>query len=371
MTFRRFLCSALLLLALLAAAVAPAIAAPPADRLAVLRRGVNITNWFRYPPSLAPAALRGYMGDPAIADLSRAGFTFVRLAVQPEILLAASGDANQQMIALVLEAVQRLEQGGLGVIVEVHPITWHLDTSAADRASLLTVWSALGTALAPLDPHLTFPEIVNEPVFQKNPADWESLQISALATIRAALPQSTVVLTGNQWGGIDGLLRLHPVADPNVIYSFHFYEPTVLTTLGAYQPGLDAAALAALPFPVLNAQACQDIPATEPTRSAIRAYCGQRLNAARVARRISEAAAWGRLNNAVVLAGEFGARDKLNPSARLAWLAAATSGFEARGIGWALWGYEDSFGLAVPRPPGEEPALNEDVLDALMPRPGP
>ena len=116
---------------------------------------------------------------------------------------------------------------------------------------------------------------------------------------------------------------------------------------------------------------CAAIPATDPTRSAIRSYCGQRPNAARVAKRIAEAAAWGRLNNAVVLAGEFGARDKLNPQARLAWLAAARSGFEAQGIGWALWGYEDSFGLAVPRPPGNEPALNQDVLDALMPKPGP
>ena len=35
-----------------------ASAAPAPDRMAVLRRGVNITNWFRFPPSLEPAALR-------------------------------------------------------------------------------------------------------------------------------------------------------------------------------------------------------------------------------------------------------------------------------------------------------------------------
>ena len=56
-----------------------------------------------------------------------------------------------------------------------------------------------------------------------------------------------MVLTGSNWGGIDGLSALHPVTDPpvtdpNVIYSFHFYEPSELTALAAYRPNLDRAA---------------------------------------------------------------------------------------------------------------------------------
>ena len=43
--------------------------------------------------------------------------------------------------------------------------------------------------------------------------------------------------------------RSAPDPDPNVVYSFHLYEPAELTALAAYRPGLDSAALARLPFP--------------------------------------------------------------------------------------------------------------------------
>src|SRR6201747_3019044 len=83
---------------------ASAEAAPPADRLAVLRQGVNLTNWFRYPASLDPAAIGGYLPDAAIGDLRRAGFSFVRLAVQPELLM--SGARLQPLrLRLLLDAI--------------------------------------------------------------------------------------------------------------------------------------------------------------------------------------------------------------------------------------------------------------------------
>ena len=48
------------------------------------------------------------------------------------------------------------------------------------------------------------------------------------------------MLTGADWGSVAGLLSFPPESDPNVIYSFHLYEPAELTALGAYRPGLDA-----------------------------------------------------------------------------------------------------------------------------------
>ncbi len=65
----------------------------------------------------------------------------------------------------------------------------------------------------------------------------------------AALPDDTIVLTGQDWGSIAGLLALTPNPDGNVVYSFHFYDPAELTSLAAYRPGLDRDALARLPFP--------------------------------------------------------------------------------------------------------------------------
>src|SRR5271168_3614986 len=101
------------------ASTPPGRAAPPPERLAVLARGVNLTNWFRFPARADDAGLRSYLDDAAIAALRRAGFTFVRLAVQPELL-----EAGPARLRVLVEAIGRLERAGLAVVVEPHPSTW-------------------------------------------------------------------------------------------------------------------------------------------------------------------------------------------------------------------------------------------------------
>jgi endoglucanase len=349
-----------LLLAMLALFLGgTALAEPAAERLAVLRRGVNLTNWFRYPARADPADIAGYLGDAAIADLARAGFGFVRLPVQPEFIAA-----DPARLALLGQAIARLQRHGLAVVVVAHPASWRLESSAPDRARLLAFWRAVGPLLAGFDPRLTFPEVLNEPVFPGDPAGWAALQASALAVIRASLPAHTVILTGQDWGSIAGLLALAPVADGNVIYSVHFYDPAELTSLAAYRPGLDTAALARLGFP-MDAAGCATTTADAPTRELISFVCAQHWDAARVRARFAEVAAWARRTHSAVLLGEFGASARLNAPARLAWIGAVRDAAEQHGIGWALWGYDDAMGFGVPRPPGPRPSLDGGMLRAL------
>ncbi len=332
---------------------APAFSRPSDTRLAVLARGVNITNWFRYPASTAPGRLDAYLSDAAIAGLRTAGFTFVRLALDPA--LAASPSLPR--------AVSRLRNAGLGVVVVLFPTHWSLERSAANQAALRATWAALALMLRAIDRVHIFPEILNEPVFVQNQSGWTALQTDLLAGIRAAWPEATVVLTGAAWGGIDGLLALQPPSDPNVIFSLHFYEPAVLTALGAFEPTLDHKALAALPFPALPA--C-NVPGTTPRTQAVAAYyCAQGWNPAMITRRIALAGAWARRHNAAILVGEFGASAVLNTPARLAWLAAVRAAFDAQKFGWALWGLEDIMGFNLPRPPPAYPMLDAGVLRAL------
>jgi hypothetical protein len=252
-------------------------------------------------------------------------------------------------------------------MLEAHPTTWHLEQSAADRERLLAFWRRVAPALRPLDPRLTFPEILNEPVFAESPQAWAALQDTALATVRTALPDATVVLTGAGWGSVDGLTALRPVADPDVIYSFHFYEPQELTALAAYRPGLDRTALARVPFPTdaAGCRAAADSTADAATRGVIDFVCAMHWDAARVGARVEQAAAWGRAHQAAVLLGEFGASRALNAPARLAWLAAVRLACQKRGIGWALWGYDDVMGFGIdPRTPARA-TMDRATLAAL------
>jgi endoglucanase len=355
-------------LGLLLVCALPAAARPPDHQVALLRRGVNITGWFRFPASLAPDALAGWMTDAAMADLRRAGFTFVRLALDPALLDAP------RVRETAVTAIVRLQKQGLAVIVSPHPNGWHLETDAADRGRLKAFWRAMGLALRRCDPLLTIPEILNEPVFPGDPTGWAGLQHAILSDIRAALPASTVVLTGQDWGSIAGLLAVNPEADPNVVYSFHFYDPAELTALAAYKPDLERAALARLPFPVDSLADCLSTARWTShlaTADMIRFYCVSKWDRDAIVQRVTAARSWARDHDAVLIAGEFGATNALNDAARLGWLSTARRAFEAAEIGWALWGYDDIMGFALQRPPQGRPLLNKNVLGALGLRPRP
>jgi len=343
--------------------LAPYDAARAAEAVpVVLARGINITGWFRFPASRQPAALATYMSDPALADLRAAGFDFVRLAVDPAVVTSAADRL------LLIEAIRRIQRHGLAVVISPHPQGWHLETEQADRDRLRDFWRDLAPALQPLDPARTVPEVLNEPVFPSDSTGWAALQHQTLAELRRILPRHTIVLTGQDWGSIKGLLALQPEDDPAVLYSFHLYDPAELTSLAAYRPGLDRAAIARLPFPVADRAQCDataDTAFDPATRDLMRYYCASNWDLDHLTAIIDQAADWGRRHHVRLLAGEFGATAALNAPARLAWLLAVRESLQARGIGWALWGYDDIMGLAIPRPPSPRPQLAHDVLAAL------
>jgi endoglucanase len=329
--------------------------APPAN----LTRGINLTNWFRFPPSRDPGALAGYLGNGALADMRDAGFDFVRLAVDPALVSTAPGRA------VLLGAMRRVQRQGFAVVVSPHPRDWRLE---ADASPLLAFWRSLAPELRALEQTRTVPEILNEPVFPGDPAGWRAVQHAVLRDIRLALPAATVVLTGQDWGSINGLLALTPEDDRNVLYSFHLYDPPELTSLAAYRPGLDRAALANLPFPVDDPSRCAAIAASarDPaTAGVMRYYCAFGWDSGRIGASLDRAAAWAQQHHVTLLAGEFGAAVSLNPAARLAWLRTVRDGLETRHIGWALWGYDDVMGFAIQPPPGPRPRLDPAVLSAL------
>lgn len=342
----------------LLAAIVPAGAAVPAARLAVLARGINITGWFRFAAGRSPDALAAYMSDTALRGLRQAGFSFVRLPFDP-----AFGARRNVLIG----QVRRIEHAGLAVVLVPAPVHWRLESRPEDRAALVALWSALAPALRGLPAALTFPEVLNEPVFPRAPPRWQVLQTRVFAIIRAALPHSTVILTGPDWSSIAGLQAAVPPADPDVVYDVHFYDPAELTSLAAYRRGLDRAALARLPFPMADPKHCRQVAhsADAATAALIGFVCAQHWDAARIGRQFSAVAAWRRRTGVSVVLGEFGASARLNRRARLAWIATVRRAAEHERLGWALWGYDDIMGFDLPRPPPIRPALDPELLQAL------
>lgn len=82
------------------------------------------------------------------------------------------------------------------------------------------------------------------------------------------------------------------------------------------------------------------------SRDSAKAYCQSGWGADKLETRIRTMAQWSRQHNLPVWMGEFGVYcDFTDADSRTRWLRDARSLAEKYGIGWAIWGYDDCFGL--------------------------
>ena len=360
---------ALLAVVLALCVAAPASADAPSSRLPVLARGLNLAHWLRFPPSADDAALENYLDDADLASIRRAGFTYVRLAVGVEVVMQGRHIAPDKL-AVIVRVIRRLQKAGLAVMTDPYPQgggNWQLDKNPEAQQILLGYWRDLAPALKRLPVGLTFPELVNEPM--SDPAAWTDLQARLLRVIRTALPDNTIVLTGTGWSSIDGLLKVQPVADRNVIYSFHTYEPSLLTLLGFWDKQIDKNDLAAhIPFPT-SPQACHAAAAAarqDHDRGVIQYWCSHPQNETTLESDLRRATDWGHAHQVTVMITEIGAVGILNRPARDAYFSAMHQAATNLRLPWALWALDDQMGFDRPvgRPAGSfrYPA---DVVAAL------
>lgn len=326
--------------------------APPA--LARLARGVNLSNWLQHGP---PAEAARYAPDAGDWRRIRAlGLTHVRLPVNPSAL------PDDAALAALRAAIQAAHAEDLLVVLAVQlppEAKAQLGASGEARDALAAQWRRIAGALRDLPPtHLAF-EPLNEPELA-DAASSRELQAVLVAVLRVAVPFHTMVVSGHRYSGVDELAALRPLADANVVYGFHFYEPHNFTHQGANWGDLKWAMLSNFPYPS-SPEAVAPLLAAAPdaARDLLRWHGEERWNRERIRARLATAAQWAREHRVPVWCSEFGVL-KIHAGAaeRAAWLADVRTALEDDGIPWTHWDYAGPFGI-VDGPGG---ARTEDTV---------
>jgi endoglucanase len=315
------------------------------------------------------------------------GFDSVKVLVNPEPLIGGDRlDPSKQWY--LEEMIHRVADTGLPVVVCLHP-EWNFKTrilsSEPDFQRFLGFLETTARFLASRwNPRQLALQVLTEPA--GNVRDWNELLPPLWRAARRAMPDHTLILAGDQVGNIDGLIHTQPVADENVLYSFTFYEPLLLTQQGAewLAPGWWSH-LAAVPYPVSPAILDQHlpallerIPASPPdwrpaVKQSLTDYGAAAWDRSRIEERVRKLAAWnqshgGRLN---IWCAEFGCYQRtIEPAARLRYLRDVRECFERHGIGWAYWSYNETFTTMtpprVPFGPASSQLPDRLLLDALF-----
>ena len=338
-----------------------------------LKRGINASEWFAQSASdYSAARTNRYTDAQDIALMARLGFDNVRLSIDAAPLeqrpLGKDG-LNADFAGRLDRAVDKMLGDGLAVEIDLHPedsYKQQLRTSdnAVDRLTML--WRKLAAHYATRDPERVFFEILNEP--EVNDAyRWAGIQARVAAAIREAAPKNTIIATGPNYSDIADLLRMQPLADGNVIYNFHFYDPHEFTHQGAGWGAAWWSYTHGIPYPATEssmAELVKEVP-DAANRFALENYWLDHWDGHRIRLLIDEAAAWGRANGVPLICNEFGAyREHTDEQSRMNWIRDVRTALEADAIGWAMWDYRGGFGV-VWKEDGQAAKVDEKVVEAL------
>lgn len=337
-----------------------------------LRHGINASEWFAQSNDYSAARLSRYSDAADIALMAKLGFDHVRISIDADALEHGPHNAeglNAEFVAELDKTVDAVLADGMAVEIDLHPgsqFKQQLRAGDEGASRMVALWRSLAAHYANRDPERTFFEVLNEPEVQDR-YRWKGILERTAAAIRAVAPRHTIIAAGANWSDIPDLVSMQPLADGNVIYNFHFYEPHEFTHQGAgwgewwwrYTHGIT--------YPADESQMSAILPQAPDavSRYALKQYWLDHWDAHRMQLLMDEAAAWAKSNNVPLTCNEFGAyREHMDAASRMRWLHDVRAALEHDGIGWTMWDYRGGFGV-VWKQDGQPAKVDEQVVEAL------
>jgi endoglucanase len=305
-----------------------------------IKRGTNIAHW------LSQSSRRGdertnFFTKKDIAFIDSIGFDHIRLPMDEEQLWDEDGNRNADAFQLLKQCMEWCDEYGLRVVIDLHILRSHhfnakekpLWTVPAEQDKFISLWKDLSSFLTNWPNGMAAYEFMNEPVAD-DPEQWNVLLARVADSIRHWEPARVLVIGSNRWQSASTFDQLKiPANDPNILLSFHFYEPFFLSHYQASWTDLkDFKGDVNYPGQiVLNSN----------TPEHKRIYNRDTLMyMMRKPLRLADSL------NLPLYCGEFGMIDKSPIGPKLAWYQDMISIFDEKGIGYANWNYKaGSFGI--------------------------
>ena len=306
---------ACLLTACAAETPAPETASTPAGApSAELRRGVNVLG---YDPIWTDPA-KGRFQQRHFAEIRQGGFDFVRVNLAAFKHMNAENQLSPAFLERLDWIVENATAAGLSVIIDEHDFNACSDNVDTCRAKLSAFWNQVAPRYRDAPQSVLF-ELLNEPHAKLDADTWNALYPEILAIVRQTNPTRRVVIGPTQWNSRSKLDALKLPADPNIIVTFHYYDPFPFTHQGASW--------------------------VEETKLLRGITWGTDADRAAVAKDFDEVAAWAKANDRQILLGEFGAYDGSGTpiEMRAAYTEAVAREAERHGFSWAYWQFDSDF----------------------------
>ena len=308
-------------------------------------RGVNLTGWFQVDSPQQIQFTKFTKQD--IINIKSLGCNVIRLPVNLHSMTSGSPAYTLDPLYLSFQdsVVSWCEQLHIYLMIDNHSFDPNLDTSPGIGNILTKVWTQMAAHYKDRSDYILY-EILNEP-HGITTSVWGTIQGQVIDAIRTKDNRHTIVVGGSGYNSYTELKNLPFYSDPNLLYTFHFYDPFMFTHQGAtwVVPSMEPLAGVPFPFDAGRMPACPASLKSTWIESSLNSYPNDgTVN--NVRQLIDNAINFRKSRNANLFCGEFGVFIPNSPNDdRTYWYGIVKQYLEDNGIPWTSWDYKGSFGL--------------------------
>jgi endoglucanase len=281
--------------------------------------------------------------------LKKLGFKSIRLPVAFEYF-ENEHVPDKRLFSKIDCAVRQCDLYGFKLIIDYHNGNFNENNYLTETPRIINLWLKLTKRYSHVSGDKLFFEPYNEPPHM-NPQIWKDAVYNIVTAIRKIDKQRTLIVGASNYNSIYELSRFVRLADDNIIYTFHFYEPFLFTHQGAAWAG-DQESTIGVPFPY-NAEKFPVINPKAKNTDGEKNYnqYPRDGNEQSVMDKLQLIKSWSDKYDVPILCGEYGVYNKYaDLDSRCRYIKAVHQSLKTLKIPGMLWDYNDNFSIFNGKP---------------------
>jgi len=281
--------------------------------------------------------------------LKNLGFKSVRLPIAFSFFDAQKIPLND-VLTKVDRVVKLCNKYGLKLVIDYHYGELNDNNFLKETSKIVDLWLILTKRYKNVSADNLLFEIYNEPP-PMNPQIWKDAAYNITTAIRKIDTKRTLIVGASNFNSIYELSRFVRLADENIIYTFHFYEPFFFTHQGADWVG-DQMATTGVPFPY----SAENFPTLNPKAKSTAGETNYYQyavvgNEQSIFDKLTIVKKWGEKYRVPILCGEYGAYARYaDEGSRCRYIKAMRKTLKTLNIPGMLWDYNGTFSIFTGKP---------------------
>ncbi|MGZ3966795.1 MAG: glycoside hydrolase family 5 protein [Mucilaginibacter sp.] len=296
------------------------------------------------------------------ALLKKLGFKSIRLPVAFGYF-ESHNIPIEKVFAIIDGVIKQCHSSGLKLVIDYQNGELDDNNYINETNRVINTWIAIANRYINENPDMVLYELYNEPPHM-NPKVWKDAAYNIVTAIRKIDKRRTFIIGASNFNSIYELSRTERLADENIIYTFHFYEPFLFTHQGAAWIGQQVATTGiAFPYNVENFPRLNNEARNTAGESNYNKY-PRDGNEQSVYDKLMIVKKWADQYNVPLLCGEYGVYNKYaDLDSRCRYIKTVREALEKLRIPGMMWDYNTNFSIFDGKPSVENlPACMRDAI---------